>query len=311
MDAFLKARDNDLDFFYKNPLYLDIQDELGHSLLHYAILGNAREVFYYLLNNNINTNIVNKRGETPLFEALRKNKKEMVISLLNKYASVNVFNNEKESPLFIALFKGELTLVKLLIENGADYLHLNNKGESALFAASKGGSIECFNYLLTLPKMLKKLDKNDNTLLHLASSFSNELFLKYLLEKGENPHLVNKHLEPAIFVAARLKLINNVKLLTKYGAYIDVVNKYGNTISDLALENEDVELLDFLTSHRQTSVYRKNIESNPLRAAVLLKADEKIAGLLLKHPQKKDQYQLTPLDYALKSKNKHLIKLLK
>ena len=31
MDAFIKARDNDLVFFYKNPIHLDIQDELGHS----------------------------------------------------------------------------------------------------------------------------------------------------------------------------------------------------------------------------------------------------------------------------------------
>ena len=47
MDVFIKARDNDLDFFYKNPIFLDMQDELGQSLLHYAIRGNASDVFLF------------------------------------------------------------------------------------------------------------------------------------------------------------------------------------------------------------------------------------------------------------------------
>lgn len=305
----MKARDNDLDFFYKNPIHLDIQDDLGHSLLHYAIFGNAKDVFFYLLNNNINTNLINQRGETPLFDAIRKNKREMTISLLNKYARVNVLNNNNESPLFIALSKGNLEIVKMLIENGANLEETNKKGESILFEAVKGGSIECYEYIRLLSPNYKKVDKKGNTLLHLASSLSSGKMLNYLLKNDENPHLVNNVLETPIFNAVRYKYIENVSLLTKHGAYIDLVNKYSHSLHDLAKENDDYEMIAFLNSHKETSRYQRNIKADPLRYAILKREEENI----IKHKNKttKDKYNFSGLEYANNQKNKRFITILK
>ncbi len=309
MEVFLKARDNDLDFFYKNPIYLDIQDELGHSLLHYAIFGNATDVFFYLLNNNINPNLVNKRGETPIFDAIRKNKREMIISLLNKYAKVNILNYNNESPLFIALSKGNLEITKMLIESKAKIEEVNKKGESILFEAIKGGSTECYEYIRLLSPNYKKIDHNGNTLLHLASSLSNSKMLKYLLENGDNPHLVNNVYETAIFNAVRYKYLDNVTLLLKAGAYVDLSNKYSHTLIDLANENGDLEMISYLKSHQETSLYQRNLREDPLRHAVLKREEESI--LKYKNKTTKDKYNFSGLDYANNQNNKRIIKLLK
>lgn len=309
MDPFLKARDNHLDFFYKNPIYLDTQDELGHSLLHYAIFGNAKEVFFYLLNNNINTNLVNKRGETPLFDAVRKNKKEMVISLLNKYAKVNVINKNLETPLFIALNRGNLEIVKLLIENGAKLDNLNKQGESVLFAAIRGGSIDCYEYIRLLSPKILKIDNKKNTQLHLACSLSSHLMVNHLLKNEENPHLVNDQLETAIFSAVRAKHLENVKILTSYGAYIDLTNKYSHSLFDLATDNEDLAMLEFLNSHKNTSLYKRNLKENLLRYAILKRNNESV--IKYKNKSTKDKYHFSALDYAYDQNNDYLVKLLK
>ena len=262
-----------------------------------------------MLNNNINTNLVNKRGETPLFDAIRKNKREMIISLLNKYAKVNVFNNNNETPLFIALSKGNLETIKMLIENGASLETVNKNGESALFEAVKGGSVKCFEYIRLLSSNYKKKDKKGNTLLHLASSLSNSKMLEFLLKNEENPHLVNNILETPIFTAVRRRHLENVNLLTKYGAYIDITNKYIQTLFDIATENEDYEMLELLKSHEESTLYNRNLKENLLRHAIL-KRDEELINKY-KNKTTKDKFNFSGLDYASNHKNIRFINILK
>ncbi|MGI6359768.1 MAG: ankyrin repeat domain-containing protein [Acholeplasmatales bacterium] len=311
MDVFIKARDNDLDFFYKNPIFLDMQDEIGQSLLHYAIRGNASDVFFYLLDNNINPNLKNLRGETPIFEAIRKGKIDFVASLIKSYAEVNVKNTLGEAPLHLACQKGSIKLISLLIENKADIFALNNKGESIIFYALKSHKIEAYDYVRLLSPEIKLRDYKDNTLLHVASTMGSLIMVEHLFKLKENPHLKNNLKETPIFEAVKKGNTHLLNIFVTYGSYVDLKNKYGETLMDIAIRNDFEEVVDFLTSHQESSLYVKNIEKNPLRHAVVKTDFDKVRYLkYLGTSDIKDEYLLYAYDYARRDQNKEILLLL-
>ena len=74
MDPFIHARNNNLNFFYQNPIHLDMVDDLGQSLLFYAIRGNATEMCYYLIENHINLISLVKKVKQRYLKRLEKEK---------------------------------------------------------------------------------------------------------------------------------------------------------------------------------------------------------------------------------------------
>lgn len=311
MDVFIKARDNDLDFFYKNPIFLDVQDDQGQSLLHYAIRGNALDVVFYLLDNKINPNMASSRGETPIFEAIRKGKIDIVIGLIKHYATINIKNSIGETPLHLACQKGSLQLINLLIENNADIFALNNKGESIIFYALRSNNIDVYDYVRMLSPEIKLKDAKENTLLHLASMLGSMVMVEHLFKLKENPHLKNDLKETPIFEAVKKGHSHLLSLFVEFGSYTDLKNKYGETLYDIAQRNEVEEVVDFLMRHRESSLFVKNIEKNPLRHAVV-KADlDKLSYLKYTGTEDiKDEFLLYAYDYARKDQNKDILLLL-
>jgi len=57
MSIFLKATENNLDYVKLHMTHLEMVDEKKKSLLHYAVLGSAMDVIYYLLDQDINVNL--------------------------------------------------------------------------------------------------------------------------------------------------------------------------------------------------------------------------------------------------------------
>lgn len=311
MDAFIKARDNDLDFFYNNPIYLDVQDEQGQSLLHYAIRGNASDVVFYLLDNKINPNIASNRGETPLFEAVRKGKLDIVIGLVKHFATINIKNVIGETPLHLACQKGSIQLINLLIENGADIFALNHKGESIIFYALRSHNIATYDYVRMLSPEIKRKDFKDNTLLHLASMLGSMVMVEHLFKLKENPHLKNDLKETPIFEVVKKGHTQLLNTFVQYGSYTDLKNKYGETLVDIASRNELEEVLDFLIRHEASSLFVKNIEKNPLRHAVVKTDYDKVRYLKYTGIDDiKDEFLLYAYDYARRDQNKDILLLL-
>lgn len=311
MDVFIKARDNDLDFFYNNPIYLDVQDEQGQSLLHYAIRGNASDVVFYLLDNNINPNIASNRGETPIFEAIRKGKIDIVISLVKHFALINVKNSIGETPLHLACQKGSIQLINLLIENGADIFSLNSRGESIVFYALRSHNVDTYDYVRMLSPEIKRKDYKENTLLHLASMLGSTVMVEHLFKLKENPHLKNDLKETPIFEVVKKGYSQLLSIFVQYGSYTDLKNKYGETLKDIATRNDLEEVIDFLIRHEESSLFIKNIEKNPLRHAVVKTDYDKVRYLKYSGIDDiKDEFLLYAYDYARKDQNRDILLLL-
>ncbi|MDD2259551.1 MAG: ankyrin repeat domain-containing protein [Acholeplasmataceae bacterium] len=311
MDPFIHARNNNLNFFYQNPIHLDIVDDLGQSLLFYAIRGNALEMAYYLIENHINPNIVSQKGETALFEAIRKGKLNLVVKLIKHYANLNIQNKRGETPLHLACQKGNLDMIMLLVENGANLYLTNELGQSILYYALKSQNIGCFDYVRMLSPKIKKNDKNGNTLLHLAAELGNYQLTKHLLELSENPHFKNNFKETPIFEAIKKNNKDLIILFVKYGSYLDTKNKYGQTLLDISGLNSDNDISQLVEDYLSSSLIKNNIEKNPLRYGVI-KADlDYVRNILYKGiADKKDEYLLYAYDYAKRNKEKDIISLL-
>ena len=167
---------------------------------------------YIKLGMDVNM-IENDTGLTPLHVvAMGKNTK--IAKILLKYGA-NVSSKDKRSltPLLYAVNNNEFSMVNLLIRYGSNINLANNKGFTPLSEASRYG------YLPIIKLLLKNNAKTD------IKMFDGRI---------------------AIYGAVKNKHFEIVKLLEQAGSPIRWTDKNGVTLLDLAIENNQTIMINFL-----------------------------------------------------------------
>ncbi|MCR3906758.1 MAG: ankyrin repeat domain-containing protein [Tenericutes bacterium] len=300
MSIFLKATENDLDFVKLHFSHLEMADEKKKTLLHYAVLGSAMDVIKYLLDMDINVNMVDAHGETPLFDCARKGKLEIAKLLISKFASVNVENRHGELPIHLAAFKGDLDMIKLLIESGSYLNKKTSEDKLPVHYAIAGGRSDIIQFLLKESKQNWFIkDTYGNTLLHHAAKTSSVQILDLLLNQNLDPNALNDQFESPIFNAVRFGTIETVRLLLASDAYIDIHNRRYETPVDTAMIFDKSDILKYLQDYMITPKYERLVQKQALALAVLNRDHVYLRKLIEKEtPMKKDRLQKTALDYA-------------
>ncbi|MBE0700494.1 MAG: ankyrin repeat domain-containing protein [Acholeplasmataceae bacterium] len=300
MNIFLKASENDLDFVKSNMTHLEMTDEKKRSLLHYAVLGSAMDVIRFLINQDINVNLVDQQFETPLFDCARKGKLEIAKLLISKFAQVNVENRQGELAIHLAATKGDLDMLKLLIESGSFTNKKTNDDRLPVHYAILAGKIDVIPYLLNESKQTwMQKDASGNTLLHYGAKTSSVAIIDLLLNQNLDPNALNDHFETPIFNAVRFGTIETVRLLLANDAYIEIKNRRFETPIDSAMIYEKTEILKHLTDYMATPKYERLTQKQALSLAVLNRDHIGLRKLIEKSiPMKKDRLQKTALDYA-------------
>ena len=300
MSIFLKAAENDLEYVKLNFSYIGMQDEKKKSLLHYAVLGSAMDVIHYLLDLDINVNMVDSHGETPLFDCARKGKLDIAKLLISKFATVNVENRVGELPIHLAAFKGEIDMIKLLIESGS---YLNKKtaeDKLPVHYAIAGGRVDVIPFLLKEGNQSWFIkDTYGNTLLHHAAKTSSVQTIDLLLNQNLDPNALNDQFESPIFNAVRFGTIDTIRLLLASDTYIDIRNRRYETPIDTAMIFDKKDVLKYLSDYMVTPKYERLVQKQALALAVLNRDHVYLRKLLEREtPMKKDRLQKTALDYA-------------
>jgi ankyrin repeat protein len=300
MSIFLKAAENDLEYVKLNFSHIGMQDEKKKSLLHYAVLGSAMDVIQYLLDLDINVNMVDSHGETPLFDCARKGKLDIAKLLISKFATVNVENRVGELPIHLAAFKGEIDMIKLLIESGS---YLNKKtaeDKLPVHYAIAGGRVDVIPFLLKEGNQSWFIkDTYGNTLLHHAAKTSSVQTIDLLLNQNLDPNALNDQFESPIFNAVRFGTIDTLRLLLASDAYIDIHNRRYETPIDTAMIFDKKDVLKYLSEYMVTPKYERLVQKQALALAVLNRDHVYLRKLLEREtPMKKDRLQKTALDYA-------------
>lgn len=109
-----------MDFLIKNGADLNMKDESGWSLLHYAARRNNGKALAVLLKAGANVNIKNNEGETPLHIASQGKRFSAVRVLLKHGADVDIVDNKgltpikrAEHPTTLALLSSDQEIIEI------------------------------------------------------------------------------------------------------------------------------------------------------------------------------------------------------
>ena len=201
-----------------NPEAFYYKDDMGYTLLHYAVKYCHKRVIKFLIEVGADPSIKDYSGNSLLHEALRVPAPNRPVKYLLKLGlNPNDRNSEGYTPLMM-LFAYEskpddeqnqlkstiYNFAELLLKNGANLKIRNNQSKDAIFL------------FLTVPrtferrqvKLLTKYGANWNLVygngqfpLAILAKLKNLELLKCLLESGADPNLCNSRGENALFFA--------------------------------------------------------------------------------------------------------------
>ena len=137
MNAFDAIYSNNIqalkDYLAKGDV--NIKNERGMSLLHYAISFSNQEIFDLLLENFIDINIQDSRGDTAAHYCVINDKMGFLKTLIRKGCDLKIQNDDGQSPLFKACSLGREEMVYLLLESQDFNLYDRDSKDETIFMA--------------------------------------------------------------------------------------------------------------------------------------------------------------------------------
>ena len=288
------------------------KDNQGKTALIGASEAGHFAVVELLINNGVNINIMDNTGETALMKAAVRGHKEIVQLLIKTGADVNLRDHKGETALIKATSSGQLTILSLLSEKIQNWDDKDGTGKTALMYAVIGNHIEIVKYLLDKVKNVDEKDIEGRTALMYATIEGRIDIMELLFNKGaaleakdrngkspfllaldniENPDILRLLKKTAFSDAGKFALSekflevttkNNVKmlqLLSEIGVDSEYANKEGVTAFDIALKNQNVQILSFLVPQgnmlspaQTTKAFDEAIKSNNLEMLEFLVA---------------------------------------
>ncbi len=240
---------NSLSFFkYLESLGVapNITNNNGMTPLHNLAYGNKDlEILSYFLKKGVDVNQIDKDGNTALINASSRNSLEIIKELVTKTQNINHINNNGQSALTKAI--GNIPEVtNFLVKKGADVHVVDIKGNNLvyyLFKTFDADKQEAFNQKLKILSSkglnIKAVQKDGNTLFHLAVHSNNLDLLKYAYSLGVDLNTKNKDgITPLHLAAMKAKDTGILKYLLSVNADKGIKTNFDESVYDLAKENE-------------------------------------------------------------------------
>ncbi|XP_026212134.1 nuclear factor of kappa light polypeptide gene enhancer in B-cells inhibitor, alpha b [Anabas testudineus] len=175
--------------------------EDGDTLLHLAIIHEAKDYMKAMIDQSKNTdflNIQNDLRQTPLHLAVITNQAEVCQHLLQSGCDPTLVDNRGDTPLHIACRHGNLLCFSVITQNSQkEHLRTmmaacNYNGLNCLHLASVHGFLSLVESMVELGADINaKEQHNGRSALHLAVDQQNLSLVKLLLKKGADPNLLS------------------------------------------------------------------------------------------------------------------------
>ena len=311
---------NPFDAIYSNNIqslreYLQVGDvnvknERGMSLLHYAIsFGNA-DIFDLLLENFIDVNIQDSKGDTPAHYCIINNKMSFLKTLIRKNCDLKLQNFDGQSPLFKACSLGREEMVYLLLETQDFNLYdRDSKDETIFMALIRSRNIDLLNKIEIDDGIIDVKNFAGEAPLHIAAKTGDIKILTYLLEHRAFVNIKNNQGETPLFYAVRAMNKESIDLLLRYGAILDCRSTFGETIYELV---PSYDLLNYINEKSEQYKSYKYYSSYPLHYAIIIENYPKVLKFRdNKNIDKVDDFGYTPLDLAVRVGNDRIIRAIK
>ncbi|XP_053290113.1 nuclear factor of kappa light polypeptide gene enhancer in B-cells inhibitor, alpha b [Pleuronectes platessa] len=174
--------------------------EDGDTLLHLAIIHEAKDYIKTMIDVSKNTDFLNTQNDlrqTPLHLAVITNQADVCQQLVASGCDPTLVDNRGDTALHIACRHGNLLCFSVLTQYGQkDHLHTvmaacNYNGQNCLHLASVHGFLSLVENMVELGADINaKEQHNGRGALHLAVDQQNLSLVKLLLKKGADPNLL-------------------------------------------------------------------------------------------------------------------------
>ena len=245
-----KNHRNSLEFYqYLEELGINpnVINKDGINVLHYLSYRNKNKtIFNYFIDKGVSVNQADKHGNTPFINAASSNNLDVVSYLYKNVKNINFANKDGQSALSKSIQGNQPDVVNFLLENKADVNIIDKRGKNLsyyLITSFNSKKIDEFKNKIKLVEdygfNIKETQGNGDTLYHLAIDKNSIELLQWIQSLNININAKNKDgytaLHKAIMTASDDKII---KFLIKYGADKTIKTDFGESVYDLAKENE-------------------------------------------------------------------------
>ena len=184
---------------------VNVQDDDGLTILHYAAEQGCLQIVGLLLNANADITIQSYiMGDTAAHVAIFWERLDVLELLLGNGADPNAVNHDGTSLLHYAAESGILQGIKLLLDAKADITIQDSvEGETAAHYAISSGKPAALALLLQRGTNPNAMDNEDNTLLHCAAEAGDIRSIEMLLLAEADPTLQDVHGETAFLAAGK------------------------------------------------------------------------------------------------------------
>ena len=187
-----------------------------------------------------------KPQAAPLYYAARHGFRDLAEHLIAEHPEhVNVRGGAEETPMHAAAFAGHADILSLLLEHGSDVDSRGKNNLTSLHRAAYQGNVEAGRCLINHGADIDARNVAKWTPLHIAAYYSRAEFVRLLLECGARTEARTDELydKTPLHWAAQANSIQTVRLLLEHGADANAHDSNGKTPSQVATQQEIVELL--------------------------------------------------------------------
>jgi len=204
------------------------------------------EIFNYFLEKGVDPTAVDGEGNTPLIYASSRNDLEVIKLFEKKSKDINHTNEEGASALNKAVAGNSHEVVAYLIDNGADATVVDAKGNSLMYYLANAynpRSEADFNAKMELLQEegvdFAATQKNKENMLLLAAKKNSLPLIQKALALDINVNQADSEGNTPLQIAAlRADNTKILELLVANGADISITTDFGESVYDLATENE-------------------------------------------------------------------------
>ena len=248
---------------------VDHQDSQGNTAYHYAVMTSSEKTIFLLNNSFADCNIPNVEGKTPIHLLVMCNHAKLthIVARNPRPMDLNFRDNDGNSPFVIAIKNGRSRMIRSFLDigydpnfkgiNGDTSLHvalryrnicilktlsrvvhidtINDDGHSPLAIAIINGNELAVDILWKLNPNYKLIDREGNTMLHLACKNNSRNITKHCLEHSDYIDPCNVAMETPLHVACTVGDPSIIYEICKRGADISAQDRQLRTALMIAI----------------------------------------------------------------------------
>ncbi|MGO2295042.1 MAG: ankyrin repeat domain-containing protein [Psychroflexus halocasei] len=286
---------NEIDFLIKAGLDLKSTDHDGNNAFMYAVRKGNISLLKELIQEGINPKVVNEKGENAIFMASYgargySNPIEVYQFLTELGLESNITNTDNATPLHkISRNTKDTKIFDFFINKDVDVNQQNTKGQTALMNAAAYNDLSVLEYLIKKGAKVEKTNNNKQTALMLATQINSAKVVDFLIKNNAKTEVKDKKGNTLVYYLIQAEASKDFE--EKYKLLVDKINFKGlqanrNNLYHLAVEKKSEKLLALAKKH-QADINQVNQNGlTPLHLASMTAQNPEFIKAVLKHGAK-------------------------